>query len=150
MFKFEKNKVLNPVESTAIDLLKKHDLRITGSRICTLQVFLANDFALSQPDLEKDLGEEFDRVTIYRTLTSFLEKGLIHKVPDDAGATKYALCSAHCSKHEHKDEHIHFKCVSCANTHCLDELPFPHFKAPQGYTFLDTHILIQGVCRSCK
>ena len=80
----------------AENLLKEHDLRLTPSRLETLKVFIRHDYALSQPDLEKDLGDDFDRVTLYRTLTSFREKGVIHKVLDDAGATKYALCSHGC------------------------------------------------------
>ena len=44
---------------------------------------------------------------------------------------------------------VHFKCVRCSNTHCLDELPFPGFKAPAGYSFITTNILIQGICKEC-
>ena len=134
----------------AEDLLQEHDLRGTSSRLKALQVFIDHNHALSQPDLEKSLGKEFDRVTIYRTLTSFLEKGLIHKVPDDAGAARYAFCSHDSIADIHSDEHIHFKCVQCGNTNCLDELPFPHFKEPKGYSFLETNILIQGVCKDCN
>ena len=130
-------------------LLQEHDLRVTASRIRALKIFIDNEHALSQPDLEKSLGDEFDRVTLYRTLTSFLEKGLIHKVPDDAGAARYAFCSHDCTTQAHQDEHIHFKCNICGNTNCLDELPFPHFKEPEGYTFTQTNILIQGICKSC-
>ncbi len=137
-------------EPTIINLLKDHDLRITNSRMDTLRVFVSNHFALSQPELEKNLGDEYDRVTIYRTLTSFLEKGLIHKVLDDAGAAKYALCTHEHSGHEHSDEHIHFKCVQCGNTNCLDSLQLPGMVAPEGYTFLDTQILIHGLCPECN
>ena len=137
-------------ESTILNLLKEHELRITNSRMDTLRVFVSNHFALSQPELEKNLGDEYDRVTIYRTLTSFLEKGLIHKVLDDAGAAKYALCKHAHNDHEHSDEHIHFKCVQCGNTHCIESLQLPDFNAPGGYKFLDTQILIHGLCPECN
>jgi len=137
-------------EPTILNLLKEHDLRITNSRIDTLGVFVNNHFAMSQPELEKNLGDEYDRVTIYRTLTSFLEKGLIHKVLDDAGAAKYALCTHSHNTREHADEHIHFKCVQCGNTHCIENLHLPDFSAPAGYTFFDTQILIHGLCPECN
>jgi Fur family ferric uptake transcriptional regulator len=99
--------------------------------------------------LEKSLGEEFDRVTLYRTLTSFLGKGLIHKVPDDEGAARYAVCLHAATTQAHHDQHIHFKCNVCGTTHCLDELPFPNFKEPEGYVFKETNVLIQGICKNC-
>jgi Fur family ferric uptake transcriptional regulator len=131
-------------------LLKKHSLRVTQPRLRALEALLAAGRALSQPDLEKSLGTEFDRVTIYRTLTSFLDQGLIHKVPDDAGVTRYALCRHNCNAHAHQDEHIHFKCNACGETQCLEDVPLPRFHAPQGFQFLDTNVLIQGVCNRCN
>jgi len=137
------------LQDTVHELLKNHDLRVTGCRLETLKLFAAQAVALSQPDIERALGEQFDRVTIYRTLTSFLDKGVVHKVLDDSGVAKYALCSQACEIHEHTDEHIHFKCTSCGATVCIDDLPFPEFNAPKGYTFLNTSILIQGICPQC-
>ncbi|MGZ5303274.1 MAG: Fur family transcriptional regulator [Bacteroidia bacterium] len=141
---------MSNVEHQTIHLLKEHNLRVTDSRAQILKVFLQKSFALSQPDLERALGETLDRVTIYRTLTSFVENGLLHKVLDDAGASKFALCTHHHETEAHADEHIHFKCLNCNNTHCLDHLTFPQFHAPSGYSFSNTNVLIQGVCPDCN
>lgn len=138
------------MEKKALELLKSHDLRVTAGRLEILKLFMGQRYALSQPDVERMLGEFFDRVTIYRTLTSFLEKGVIHKVLDDSSVAKYALCQSHCESHAHADEHIHFKCTHCGNTSCLDGLPFPHFHAPAGYSFSETSVLIHGVCPACR
>ena len=135
----------------AVTLLKKHSLRITPSRNEIVGVFIKHGYALSQPEIERALGEKFDRVTIYRTLTSFLESGLIHKVLDDSGASRYALCTHSEEESEaHSDEHIHFKCLECGNTLCLEDLVFPHFKAPKGYDFVSTNVLIEGRCPKCS
>jgi Fur family transcriptional regulator, ferric uptake regulator len=140
-----------PVQSTekARHLLRHHDLRVTDSRALVLDVFIDSPHALSQPDLERALGDDFDRVTIYRSLTSFLEKGLIHKVLDDSGAAKFALCAHDHEAHRHADSHVHFKCLECGTTQCLDDLGLPDFKAPAGYTFESTNILVEGVCPRC-
>ncbi len=37
--------------------------------------------ALAHADIEKKTGESFDRVTVYRTLQSFVEKGIVHLIP---------------------------------------------------------------------
>lgn len=132
-----------------VSLLKQHNLRNTEARVAVLNAFINQPHALSHGDVEREVGEQIDRVTIYRTLTSFMEKGLLHKVPVDDGSTRYALCD-HCDHHQHEDNHIHFKCTVCDTTQCLDELPIPQVKLPQGYTLTETNFLVQGVCKGCN
>jgi Fur family transcriptional regulator, ferric uptake regulator len=131
------------------DLLLQHKLRKTPNRAAILGEFLKTRFALSHGDLEQTLSD-FDRVTIYRTLSSFVEQGLIHKVMDDSGTTKYALCSEHCSEHRHDDAHVHFSCNKCGHTFCLDHMPVPEPKLPRSYVVQDYNFLIQGVCKNCN
>lgn len=130
-------------------ILKQHKMRLTKSRKAILAVFISQNKAIGQPELEKQLAH-FDRVTIYRTLNAFLEKGILHQVLDDMGATKYALCSEHCSGHEHQDEHIHFKCVSCERLECIADIQIPIIKLPKGYTFQDASLLVRGICETCQ
>ncbi|MEM9022826.1 MAG: transcriptional repressor, partial [Bacteroidota bacterium] len=96
------------------------------------------------------LGEGHDRVTIYRTLSAFLEKGLIHKVPGDTDATQFALCSGGCNAHEHQDDHVHFKCRVCQRSECLTELAVPEMNLPEGYGVESSNLLLEGVCRECR
>ena len=131
------------------NILKQNGMRVTESRKAILAVFIAQNKALSQPELEKQLAH-FDRVTIYRILNAFLEKGILHQVLDDMGATKYALCSEHCNEHEHQDEHIHFKCVSCDRLECIADIQIPVIKLPKGYIFQDANLLVRGICESCQ
>ena len=95
------------------DFLKEYDLRSTGCRKDVLKLFFSEPYALSQAFLEDNLHHQYDRVTIYRTLRSFLDAGFIHKVLDDAGVVKYALCSEDCEPEHHHDSHVHFKCKKC-------------------------------------
>lgn len=134
---------------TSKEILIAHSLRHTNSRSDILEVFLQRNSALSQPELEKEM-HECDRVTIYRTLATFLEKGILHKVLDDAGAMKYALCShIHCSEHYHSHDHVHFKCNQCNRTLCLENLHIPPIKMPQSFLVEEVNLLIQGVCEDC-
>ncbi len=59
------------------NLLKKNGLSITGSRKKILQLFFEQPGALAHGDIEKRAGEKFDRVTIYRTLQTFVDKGIM-------------------------------------------------------------------------
>lgn len=130
-------------------LLHRHGLRSTAARQFVLDFFLSQGTALSHSEIEQEIGSKFDRVTIYRTLKTFEESGLIHKVPDDGAVVKYAACMAACSTHEHKDNHVHFKCASCQETVCLNEtgVQLPHL--PEGYRAEDFQLLVTGVCPKC-
>jgi Fur family transcriptional regulator, ferric uptake regulator len=133
-------------------LLKSFQLRQTDCREEVLSVFLANSFALAHGDIEHKLADKFDRVTVYRTLKTFLEKGLLHKVLDDEGGTKYALCkeSCHTEAHKHHHDHVHFKCNQCGQTTCLDHIHIPVIGLPQGFKRQEINILVQGVCDKCS
>lgn len=130
-------------------LLKQFRLRSTPGRQEILKLFLSRDYALSYSDIEKVLANSSDRVTVYRTLKTFLDKGLIHKVLDDEGALKYALCTEACSAPAHRHEHVHFKCTKCGQTSCLD-VQIPAVKLPKGFKAKELNLLIQGICQSCQ
>lgn len=131
-------------------LLKNHSLRLTQSRGDVISVFLDKNVAVSHGDIETEIDGKYDRVTIYRTLKSFIDKGLIHKVLDDAGATRYALCHDNCSEVEHKHNHIHFKCQKCDETTCLELVDIPDVRLPAGYQAIESNYLISGICKKCN
>lgn len=131
--------------------LKEHGIRKTQFRIELLALFMETDHALSHQEITDKLPPNQDRVTIYRALNSFVEKGLIHKVPDVQGtAAKYALCQHDCSAESHEDDHIHFVCHRCEQTFCLDEVHIPKITLPEGYKKEHSDFTIHGVCASCS
>lgn len=133
-------------------ILKDHNLRVTSCRRDVLKSFIDRQEALSHSDLEEELKDNFDRVTIYRTLKTFLDSDLIHKVLDDSGATKYALCS-HDHDHSnanHQHNHVHFKCEKCGKTNCIEEISLPVVELPDGFVNKDMSLLIQGICNKCS
>jgi Fur family ferric uptake transcriptional regulator len=134
----------------ALEILKSNHLSNTDSRREILQVFLRSRAALAHHDIEKKTGEKFDRVTVYRTLQTFIDKGIVHTIPTSDNAVKYALCREECSEGHHHDNHIHFVCDSCGNTTCLDETAIPQIKLPQGYRQEKVNVIVNGVCKTCK
>lgn len=131
-------------------ILKDHDLRITQVRVELLKYFQEQQKALSHADLEVNFHNKFDRVTIYRTLTSFLEKGILHKIPDDSGIAKYAICHHEGIEHNHDDHHVHFKCKKCEKIECLHSLEIPKLHLPKKYIMENANLLIEGVCAVCN
>ncbi len=138
------------ITQTIAATLKRHNLSVTESRKRILQLFLEEKGALAHGDIEKRAGEKFDRVTIYRTLQTFLEKGMIHSIPTADNAIRYALCKDQCSASHHHDHHIHFICNNCQRTYCLDDVVTPEIKMPKGYQASHVEVVVEGVCKDCR
>jgi Fur family ferric uptake transcriptional regulator len=137
------------MEKNVDELLRRNQLSVTGSRRKILELFLQQDGALSHSDIEKKASEKFDRVTVYRTLQAFVEKGLIHSIPTADNSIRYALCKDDCTAGQHRDDHVHFICNSCGNTVCLEEVVVPGIKLPRGYVVQQVEMLVSGICKSC-
>lgn len=138
------------MENEITDLLKKHNLSVTENRCNILTVFKNHDGALNHADIEKAVGGQFDRVTIYRTLQTFMEKGIIHAIPTTDNSVLYALCPDGCSSSGHQhDNHIHFICDECQTTYCLEDAQIPAFKLPQGFKAKQTDVIVSGRCDRC-
>ena len=131
------------------DILKKNKLSVTASREKILNLFIGQAGALAHGDIEKRAGEKFDRVTIYRTLQVFVEKGIIHTIPTADNSIRYALCKDDCEEGHHHDHHIHFVCTRCHNTYCLDDVVTPAIKLPKGYSAEQIEVVVEGVCKNC-
>lgn len=130
-------------------ILNDFNLKSTPCRSMVLTLLRNNERAMASAEIEQQIDQTIDRVTVYRTLKTFLDKGLIHKVLDDEGVAKYALCQE-CSSEGHNHEHVHFKCESCGQTQCLDDVQIPEIKLPKGFRSRQKNILIQGRCDRCK
>ena len=132
------------------EILKRNQLSVTASREKILHLFLEGTGALAHGDIEKKAGAKFDRVTVYRTLQTFVEKGIIHSIPTADNSIRYALCKDNCEEGHHHDHHIHFVCTICKNTYCLDDIVTPDIKLPAGYSSSHIEVLAEGVCVNCS
>jgi Fur family ferric uptake transcriptional regulator len=132
------------------EILKSSALSLTAGRKTILDIFLSSPNALAHQDIETKCKEKYDRVTIYRTLQTFLEKGIIHTIPSSDNITRYALCNDDCivTGHHH-DNHVHFTCDTCGKTICLDETEVPYVHLPKGFRAHQINMIVSGVCKSC-
>ncbi len=142
-------KVIVNLQDKAKTLLRDHNMRLTHCRQETLMLFLQKPYALTNAFFEENLRGNHDRITIYRTLRSFLKSGILHKVLDDNGGIKYALCKENCLP-EHNHQHVHFKCEVCNKTVCLEEVKIPELHLPQGYNTDEVSMLVTGICDQCS
>jgi Fur family ferric uptake transcriptional regulator len=136
---------------TQVDnILRRNSLSVTESRKKILTLFLNLQGALAHGDIERKAGEKFDRVTVYRTLQTFVEKGIIHIIPTTDNSVRYALCKDNCTEGHHHDNHIHFICMKCGSTLCLADVTIPEVKLPKGFMLDETEVVVKGICKDCK
>ena len=137
------------MENAVKNLLKSHQLRSTPVRKQILDLFIQSKHALGKSNIEAEL-EEIDRITLYRTLRTFEQKGIIHQAIDGSGKTKYALCSHECSEHKHNDHHAHFYCLRCEKTVCMNSIGVPTVSIPEGFEIAQAQLILSGTCKNCQ
>lgn len=129
-------------------VLKNHGLRVTDCRIDVLERFYSHKYALSMKALETAM-QNYDRVTLYRTINSFVEKGVLHRIPNESGSASFGICAETCTAEKHAHDHVHFKCNRCGRIECLSSYSVPIVNLP-GYEITDSNLVINGICKSCK
>ncbi len=130
-------------------ILNQKEVRITPMRQMILQHFLEKKEAIGLSKLEKEFPKS-DRITIYRTLKTFSEKGIIHKIENVGPELKYALCLENCEENSHTDQHPHFHCLSCNSITCLESVFIPSLELPSNYKALSSEMTINGTCPKCR
>ena len=117
-------------------------------RELVFNALLEQNVAISLSDLEKKF-DKADKVTLYRTLKTFEENKLIHSIGDGTGSVKYALCAENCQCNPH-DLHVHFFCIKCKHTYCLNDTPIPSVTLPLDFEIKTINMVVKGTCANCK
>ena len=130
-------------------ILKDKKVKPTAVRELVLDVFLNTNYAISLSDIENVLTWS-DKVTIYRTLKTFEENGIIHQINDGSASVKYALCSDSCQIKNHVDLHPHFHCEKCGKTICLEKQEININNLPNDIIVKDYSLILNGLCYECS
>jgi len=135
------------LDKQARSMLKTAKLYCTKGRVAIVKVLIEAGKPLSQDQIARLSGKDhFDKVTIYRTLESLLQIGLVHKVFTDKRAQHFELAH-NCTE---RQCHPHFTCSSCGDTHCLTEISLPMAKSPhKGFVVRRQQVRLEGLCPKC-
>jgi len=118
----------------------------TSMRILVYDFLEQQQTAVSLTEIE-NYFDKADRITIYRTLKTFEDKGIVHGIQEN-NTTKYMLCHDGCSENTHKDRHLHFYCKVCKQTTCKEDFLIPDSKT-QGYRIDEIRFFAKGICENC-
>ncbi|WP_026464908.1 Fur family transcriptional regulator [Adhaeribacter aquaticus] len=120
--------------------------RNTKAKQMILESLKTSKSAISQDNLQAQLGDLVDRATIYRVLNSFYEDGVVHKIVGDDGKQYFAYCR-NCSEKSHHHNHFHFRCLNCGKIECLpNEM---EVNLPEKYRTINFNGFISGYCSLC-
>jgi Fur family ferric uptake transcriptional regulator len=124
-------------------------LKATPARLTILEELGSNRQAYAHAELES-IFKDMDRVTLYRVLNDFEETGLVHKIIDIGGVTRFALCKQDCPDKHHTEDHVHFNCQQCNKMFCLEKIAAPVVKLPEGFKTEGSNTIVYGLCKTCN
>ena len=127
------------------ELLSQCGLKKTKVRTALLLHFMNMKHAQSYSDLQLAMAKEVDKSTLYRNLTSFEQAGIIHRINDHTGVSKYAFGAAPIQG----NGHAHFVCECCETVYCMDEPGALQPKVPKGFKANQVQTIIRGICAAC-
>lgn len=132
------------------NILEKSGLKKTGPRLRFIEFFQKNKKPSSALDIFNTLSkEDIDKVTIYRTLESFLKKGIIKRVDTGKREAEYELI-------DEEHDHHHIICIKCKKiedfTGCDSEIFVKNaLKTSKNFKNITHHSFdLFGICNSCN
>lgn len=128
------------------DKLINKNTRPTSMRILVYDFLSNQNLALSLSEIE-DGFDAVDRITVYRTLKTFEEKGIVHSIQEN-NTSKYKLCHDECNENTHKDWHLHFYCKICKQTTCKEDVVVANDIAG-GFRIDEIRFFAKGICEEC-
>nr|WP_034920501.1 transcriptional repressor [Gillisia sp. CAL575] len=131
------------------NFLEQKKIRPTAMRILIFKYLEEQSVAASLTDIENAFDKS-ERTTLYRTLKTFEEHGIVHTIDDGSGINKFALCEENCNCEVDTDLHLHFHCNKCGETVCLTNHKIPHISLPDGYLAEDVNLVVKGICEKCS
>ena len=131
-------------QDTIKTTLRKKGLKVTDSR---MMLFGILEKSGCDPQTADEIHKisKLDKVTVYRTLESFVEAGLVQQVEFRDGVARYEI------KHGHHHHVLCTKCGAIADVgDCLEEAGVKSFEKKTGFTIASHALEFFGICRKCR
>jgi Fur family transcriptional regulator, ferric uptake regulator len=136
-----------PQKENFKEVLRKSGHKATPSRLAILGIFKKTKKPLSAQEIIDDLSRSTDQATVYRTLKSLKEKGIIKQIDLRHNHAHYELADM--------VEHHHLICIRCGKIedvhHCgVEEIQSTVLRSSKHFAEIKQHALeFYGICKSC-
>lgn len=127
--------------------LRKSNLKATPARMAILGALAAAKRPMSAQAIFDLLHRNLDRATVYRTIKSLKEKGIIVPIDLRHNHAHYELAN--------RAEHHHLICIKCGRIedvrHCdIGELQSKVLRSSKHFSTITEHALeFYGICKKC-
>jgi len=129
--------------------IKNAGLKTTKAREGLLHLFKYQARPLDVSEsirLLKKRGIKADQATVYRSLSTFSDKGIVRQVNFNDGVVRYEIAD--------KPEHHHAVCVKCNSIEdimdCSVEKIEKQISEKKGFSVLNHSLEFFGICKNCK
>jgi Fur family ferric uptake transcriptional regulator len=131
-----------------LEKLKEVGLKITGPRKLILKTMLEHHGPFQADEIFAKISKNgIDRVTIYRTIQTLSEMGLLNTIFISPGVSHYEF------EIDHKHHHHHIICKKCKKIDPIDVcVTVNQQKSLEklGYTHISHKLEFYGLCSSCS
>lgn len=133
----------------AKEILEKNGLSVTQSRMEVLHFFCRSGKAYSMAALLAQVKNS-NRITLYRTLKSFIQKKIIVAVPSEENHQLYFM-PPHSDQQDPVDHcNTFFICKRCKQTISLKTNIAPVLPLSNHFIVDDEKLLLSGICPDCQ
>ena len=133
------------------DQIRASGLRVTASRVVVLQCLHKTATPRSHGEIAEELAPGgWDRATVYRILTDYVEAGLVRRGDLGDHVWRFEVLRSE-AKHD-SASHPHFMCNECGDVTCLPDesvLLAPTRGAPKAMRKKGLEIQVRGRCDRC-
>ena len=128
-------------------ILSSAGLRTTRQRRVILELLIRHGSPMSHSEILSMIDDHLDRVTLYRTLDTLKNSGIVHQVQGIDGVWRF------CAHEQDTDgcpgDHPHFLCLSCGKMFCLPGQKMPRVNVPEGMHVEGKLLVVYGTCPDC-
>lgn len=135
-------------ENECTELLRAHGIRPTANRILIVRTLMSAERPMSLSELEYKILT-IDKSSIFRALTIFRDRHMVHVIEDGGDGVRYELCMSRDGDND-DDVHAHFYCERCHRTFCIEDTPAPEIPLPPGYILHSVNYMAKGICPECS
>jgi len=134
----------------ALLILQNAGISKTSQRLVVLDILLKATMPLSVNTIRQSLETKanIDKVTVYRILSLFRQRGIIREIASAVGANYFEMATLE------NPLHPHFSCRNCGAFTCLAPIPFTQAQelilSKDDYSIDHVEINISGICACCR
>jgi Fur family transcriptional regulator, ferric uptake regulator len=130
--------------------LRKAGISRTSQRVAVLNTLFTASQPLSAVAIRQCLKAKIsiDKVTVYRILSVFRERGLIREIASAGGTGYFEIMTPENTRHPH------FSCRNCGTVSCMPPQSFMNMpdliQAKDDYCIEHIEINVSGLCSCCR